>query len=146
MTGGYSTVHIVPVITNLTNLFFYIPGCPIKGQQFNRCGSACPPTCTNRNPICTLQCVPRCQCPRGKVIDKRRKKCVFPSQCSHWTNSVLISDINIHACVYDCKFDWKNCCLVTLSVYIWLSFVPGQLPPAFLIAFCTWKPVEEALN
>ena len=28
--------------------------CPIKGQVYKECGSACPPTCGNPNPICTL--------------------------------------------------------------------------------------------
>ena len=55
----------------------------VRSLEEKRCGSACPPTCANPNPICTLQCVPRCQCPRGKVIDKKKKKCVFPFQCFH---------------------------------------------------------------
>ena len=55
--------------------------CDIEGQQFNSCGSACPPTCSNPNPICTRQCVPGCQCPRGTVLDEEQKECVRPNQC-----------------------------------------------------------------
>ena len=56
--------------------------CPVEGQLFTRCGSACPPNCTNPSPICTRQCVARCECPRGKVIDERKNKCVAVNQCT----------------------------------------------------------------
>ena len=63
----------------------YIVGCPVKGQVFTKCASACPPTCTNPKPICTRQCVPRCQCPRGTVINQLSRKCIrvkdCPTQC-----------------------------------------------------------------
>ncbi|KAF8383736.1 hypothetical protein PRIPAC_72878, partial [Pristionchus pacificus] len=40
--------------------------CPFN-QQFTRCGTACPPTCSNPNPPCTRQCVAGCQCRRGFI-------------------------------------------------------------------------------
>ena len=55
--------------------------CDIEGQKFTSCGSACPPTCSNPNPICTRQCVPGCQCPRGTVLDEEQNECVRPNQC-----------------------------------------------------------------
>ena len=56
--------------------------CPIEGQVFTTCGTACPPTCNNPGPlICTLQCVVGCQCPPGTVLDEKNKKCVKPEQC-----------------------------------------------------------------
>ena len=55
--------------------------CPVKGQVFNECGSACPPNCTTPNPICTRQCVPRCECPRGTVINELTNKCVPVKNC-----------------------------------------------------------------
>ena len=55
--------------------------CPVKGQVFNECGSACPPNCTTPIPICTRQCVPRCECPRGTVINELTNKCVPVKDC-----------------------------------------------------------------
>ena len=56
--------------------------CPIEGQVFTTCGTACPPTCSEPGPVaCTLQCVVGCQCPSGTVLEERRKKCVTPDQC-----------------------------------------------------------------
>jgi hypothetical protein len=48
---------------------------------FKECGSACPPNCTIPNPICTKQCVPRCECPRGTVINELTNKCVAVKSC-----------------------------------------------------------------
>ena len=52
------------------------------------CGTACPPTCSNPNPgICTLQCVPGCQCPQGMVLDEEQNKCVTEDQCGKTSNT-----------------------------------------------------------
>lgn len=32
-------------------------------MQWRECGSGCNSTCTEPSPMCTMQCVPRCQCP-----------------------------------------------------------------------------------
>ncbi|GLV35702.1 Hemolectin [Carabus blaptoides fortunei] len=42
------------------------PTCP-KGEVYNSCGSACPPTCNSKPEICTDQCVPGCFCANGLV-------------------------------------------------------------------------------
>ena len=136
--------------SNLIPLFCYIPGCPFKGQQFNRCGSACPPTCTNPNPICTLQCVPHCQYPRGKVLDKRRKKCVFLFQCFHWTTWVFISDIDmcIWLQVWLIELLLHNTkCVDIMSTYHLCSPVPMHAwsSPAFWLHYA-WKFGEKPLN
>lgn len=55
--------------------------CPVKGQVFTRCGLACPPNCTTPNPICTKQCVPRCECPKGTIINEATNKCVPEYRC-----------------------------------------------------------------
>ncbi|XP_065913510.1 keratin-associated protein 16-1-like [Dysidea avara] len=56
--------------------------CPLEGQVFTTCGTACPPTCNDPGPvICTLQCVVGCQCPSGTVLDEKNRKCVKPDQC-----------------------------------------------------------------
>ncbi|XP_015793763.1 von Willebrand factor-like [Tetranychus urticae] len=51
----------------------YIP------KVYSTCGSACPPTCANPNPICSQQCVEGCFCPKGTIEDASGK-CV--KQCS----------------------------------------------------------------
>ena len=56
--------------------------CDIDNQEFTSCGTACPPTCSNPNPICTKQCVPGCQCPRGTVLDEEQNRCVTKHHCS----------------------------------------------------------------
>merc|ERR1712087_338407 len=33
------------------------------GQVWKLCGSACTKTCTDLSPVCTKQCVPKCECP-----------------------------------------------------------------------------------
>ncbi|KAL4707302.1 hypothetical protein ACJJTC_019840 [Scirpophaga incertulas] len=54
--------------------------CPDPNAEYRQCASACTPTCKNRSPICTQQCLsPRCQCKRGYVLDNG--KCILPSKC-----------------------------------------------------------------
>ena len=45
------------------------------------CGTACPPTCADPNPRCTLQCARGCQCPHGTVL--HRDSCVIPEHCEY---------------------------------------------------------------
>ncbi|KAL4707283.1 hypothetical protein ACJJTC_019821 [Scirpophaga incertulas] len=54
--------------------------CPDPNAVYSQCASACTPTCSNINPICTQQCLsPRCQCKRGFVLDNG--KCIQPKDC-----------------------------------------------------------------
>ena len=56
--------------------------CPIEGQEYTECGTACPPTCGAIDPVpCTLQCVAGCQCPSGTVLDEENKRCVEHNLC-----------------------------------------------------------------
>jgi len=50
------------------------------GQVWNECGSACTATCSDPNPMCTMQCVPKCQCTRDKPIFKAGQ-CISRSKC-----------------------------------------------------------------
>jgi len=50
------------------------------GQAFNECGSACTSTCDDPAPMCTLQCVPRCQCPADHPI-WYRGRCIPAKFC-----------------------------------------------------------------
>ncbi|XP_035227821.1 zonadhesin-like, partial [Stegodyphus dumicola] len=38
-----------------------------KNEEYNNCGTACPPTCSNPNPVCTRQCVKGCFCKKGYI-------------------------------------------------------------------------------
>ena len=63
---------------------YYTTGtqCPIEGQEYTECGTACPPTCGAIDPVpCTLQCVAGCQCPSGTVLDEENKRCVEHNLC-----------------------------------------------------------------
>jgi hypothetical protein len=47
------------------------------GQKWNKCGSKCTRTCKDKNPECTKECVPRCECVgeaylwhEGKCVDR----------------------------------------------------------------------------
>ena len=63
-------------------MFFTVTRCPIEGQVYTECGTACPLTCKVPGPvICTQQCVEGCQCPRGTVLDGENKRCVKPELC-----------------------------------------------------------------
>lgn len=55
--------------------------CPIEGQVFRLCASACTATCENPNPICTQECQAKCTCIGGRVVDRRVNKCVDSDQC-----------------------------------------------------------------
>ncbi|XP_064398461.1 von Willebrand factor-like [Halichondria panicea] len=57
--------------------------CPVQGQIFKFCASACTAYCTTpfRFRFCTHQCTQRCECPAGQVIDKNKNKCVPRNQC-----------------------------------------------------------------
>ncbi len=71
-----------PLIALLIHSWPFFPAeCPVKGQIFKECGSACPANCTTPNPICTRQCVARCECPAGQVIDEKKNECVPRDQC-----------------------------------------------------------------
>ena len=61
-------------------VFFTGRLCPVEGQVFQRCRT-CPATCSNRDLVCTLDCVPGCGCPPGQLIDTVNNKCVRPDQC-----------------------------------------------------------------
>ena len=51
----------------------------LNGMVWKECGSACTPTCDNPTPICTKQCVPKCECPQGHVL--HGGKCVDVKTC-----------------------------------------------------------------
>ncbi|XP_073968282.1 chymotrypsin inhibitor-like [Bombus fervidus] len=54
--------------------------CPAN-EVWNDCGTACPLTCEDPNPgICTVQCVPGCECIDGYVRNEYQK-CVELDDC-----------------------------------------------------------------
>ena len=50
------------------------------GMVFKECGSSCVSTCTDPHPICTKQCVPKCECPTGMVFNDG--VCISESSCA----------------------------------------------------------------
>ncbi|XP_013385650.1 zonadhesin isoform X2 [Lingula anatina] len=64
--------------------------CPIPkcsgGQVFNECGSACTRTCSDEALFCTLQCVPRCECPADRPVLSDNGECIRDSDCKKPTN------------------------------------------------------------
>ncbi|KAF8383925.1 hypothetical protein PRIPAC_73067, partial [Pristionchus pacificus] len=59
--------------------------CPLtqtcsNNEVYRPCGTACQPTCENRNPPCTLQCVPGCQCAQG-YIRNSQNQCIPVNSC-----------------------------------------------------------------
>jgi len=57
------------------------------GMVWKECGSACTPSCENSSPICTMQCVARCECPPSTPILKDGV-CVTSSACDAPKSSV----------------------------------------------------------
>ncbi|KAH6896022.1 hypothetical protein B0T10DRAFT_558185 [Thelonectria olida] len=50
------------------------------GKVWTDCGSPCPPTCQNPNPVCIQMCVEACQCPTGFVANSAGR-CVKLASC-----------------------------------------------------------------
>jgi hypothetical protein len=69
------------------------------GQIWNDCGSACTRTCDNQNPMCTDQCVPRCQCPNDKPI-WRNDNCIAATQCAAQCPALGKCQV-----IKDCRYD-----------------------------------------
>ncbi|KAH7001270.1 chymotrypsin inhibitor [Ilyonectria destructans] len=54
--------------------------CP-ENSVYTQCGTACPLRCGKPPPkFCTLQCVERCQCLRGLLLNSSGS-CVPPTSC-----------------------------------------------------------------
>ena len=79
------TIHLMkpmfPSTFILPDYCFPEPECPIVGQVYDECGSACPATCANPDPQCTAVCSPGCHCPVGQVIDEESESCVAVEKC-----------------------------------------------------------------
>ncbi|XP_077285527.1 zonadhesin-like [Arctopsyche grandis] len=56
------------------------PSCSNPNEVYSSCGTACEPTCDNRTPICTFQCVSGCFCKDG-YIRNNKKQCIPIDTC-----------------------------------------------------------------
>ncbi|XP_015792875.1 venom peptide SjAPI-like [Tetranychus urticae] len=55
--------------------------CSSERQEFNECGTACPPTCYLPNPeFCTRECVARCFCKEG-YFEALDGQCYTEQEC-----------------------------------------------------------------
>jgi len=50
-----------------------------RGAVYDKCGSACPATCSKNATCSSSQCVSGCHCPKGTVLHKKR--CIRPENC-----------------------------------------------------------------
>eukprot|EP00053_Salpingoeca_punica_P011522 m.102617 g.102617 ORF g.102617 m.102617 type:complete len:1162 (-) comp15693_c0_seq1:41-3526(-) len=113
-------LHCVAALALLLSLALHAHGqsCT-NGMVVQACVTACPPTCANPSPNCTLPCIPNsCGCPNGTVLENQF--CISPSQCGaacvygEWSafdacpvtcggsfyreRKILISAVNASAC------------------------------------------------
>jgi hypothetical protein len=52
-------------------------------EEFTSCGTACPPTCQNKNPrVCTDNCIIGCVCKKGYIREGPNGRCV-PESCEN---------------------------------------------------------------
>ncbi|XP_077112439.1 zonadhesin-like [Ranitomeya variabilis] len=73
------------LLASLTLLFIAIivPSAATRckaGEVYNGCGSACPPSCSNRSPICATACKSGCFCKNG-TIRNDKGECVKVEKC-----------------------------------------------------------------
>merc|ERR1719456_794720 len=54
--------------------------CLGRGQVWKDCGSNCTGTCDEPNPVCSEECVPRCQCPSDQPL-LQNGECVREEAC-----------------------------------------------------------------
>jgi len=60
------------------------------GRVWKDCGSACPPTCSNPQPVCIALCVRGCFCPDNRPI-WHQGNCITLNECSgSYTSSTAI--------------------------------------------------------
>ena len=100
---GSSNFNCFIVIIHSNNKLNHFLVCKIPGQVFNKCGSACTKTCEDPNPICTKQCVSKCECPGDKPI-LHEGKCIAQTQCNPIPGSSLFLNlyISIKCCFLGC--------------------------------------------
>jgi hypothetical protein len=55
------------------------PKCTKKNQEYKPCGTRCPETCDNPNPICVEVCQPGCFCKEGYIL--HNGKCILKTYC-----------------------------------------------------------------
>ena len=72
------------------------------GQVWNYCGSACTATCSEPYPICTYQCVAKCECPPDTPLWDGNQ-CIKPSDC------VLCPDGNDPVTCFAAPCDVSTC-------------------------------------
>ena len=100
--------------------------CTDENSEFKPCGTACPPKCGDPdNVICTLQCVPECQCKDGYVLDAPDGTCIPEDECED--SQCPPAQINPAECTFEgsCCYGEETCCGETHPSYC-CSCIEGQ--------------------
>lgn len=86
------------------------PGqCLDENSQFSTCGSNCPPTCANPNPVCTFQCASGCFCKQGyvKQNESPTSQCILQTQCNSVGQCIDVNS-QFSACGSNCPPSCTN--------------------------------------
>ena len=75
--------------------------CPIKGQEYKECGTACSVKCQNLHPApYAPDCVQGCQCLLGTVLDEENNKRVSIVPFHHVEHGMVICNIATYIVSY----------------------------------------------
>ena len=115
--------------------------CQRENEIYNECGNACTATCDDPNPICTEQCVKRCECRKGHVLheDKCIPKhhCQDQNQCPTSYTSYQIKDTSMCCWTDDIGPDGSGCKNKNSVCYLGASGGLLQVCPKSNIINCT---------
>ena len=84
------------------------------GMVWNDCGSACTATCDDPTPLCTKQCVAKCECPMGQYLEGGI--CITSDKCPMREDMLTGAESSTSGC----PPDWTQireasfCCLTTM--------------------------------
>lgn len=107
VSSGYIIVFCAYLIF-LNNAFVNGMRC-VPGYFYNSCGTACPATCSNPDPVCISECVEGCYCPPDKPIILSTGICGTLDDCNNTGNTG--SDENPPPPSCDGGLVWSDCAL-----------------------------------
>merc|ERR1719515_709590 len=92
----------------------HVEECLNQGQVWKECASNCTRTCEDLDPVCTVECVPRCQCPSDQPIWENGE-CIREEACQRRLQDdedelteELVHEQHVEACADNGQI-WKEC-------------------------------------